>query len=82
VPRSRHNPQFGADELAASMQQAGITYTHLGKLGGLRRATKDSINTGWHNASFRGFADYMATPDFQAGLEELLLIMSLMHIPE
>jgi uncharacterized protein (DUF488 family) len=71
IPRSRHNPQFGKEELAASLQQAGIVYTHLGKLGGLRHATKDSVNLGWQNTSFRGFADYMATPEFQAGLEEL-----------
>lgn len=71
VPRSRHNPQFGADQLAASLRQAGIAYIHLAKLGGLRRTSKDSINTGWHNTSFRGYADYMATADFQAGLEQL-----------
>jgi uncharacterized protein (DUF488 family) len=71
IPRSRHNPQFGKDELEVSLQNAGITYTHLGKLGGLRHADKDSINSGWQNTSFRGFADYMATPEFQAGLDEL-----------
>ena len=71
IPRSRHNPQFGTEELAASLQQAGIAYTHFGKLGGLRHASKDSVNLGWQNTSFRGFADYMATPEFQTGLEEL-----------
>ena len=71
IPRSRHNPQFGTEELAASLQQAGIAYTHLGKLGGLRHASKDSVNLGWQNTSFRGFADYMATPEFTSGLDEL-----------
>jgi len=71
IPRSRHNPQFGTEELAASLQQAGIAYTHLGKLGGLRHASKDSVNLGWQNTSFRGFADYMATPAFTLGLDEL-----------
>jgi uncharacterized protein (DUF488 family) len=71
VPKSRHNPQFSADALAESLRQAGIHYQHLAALGGLRHARKDSINTGWENASFRGFADYMATPEFRAGLEEL-----------
>ena len=71
IPRSRHNPQFGKEELAASLQQAGIAYMHLGKLGGLRHASKDSVNIGWQNTSFRGFADYMATPEFQTGLDEL-----------
>jgi uncharacterized protein (DUF488 family) len=71
IPRSRHNPQFGSEEIAASLRQAGIAYMHLGKLGGLRHASKDSVNLGWQNTSFRGFADYIATPEFQAGLDEL-----------
>ncbi|HEY6285303.1 MAG TPA: DUF488 domain-containing protein [Ktedonobacteraceae bacterium] len=71
IPRSRHNPQFGAEELAASLQQAGIAYKHLAKLGGLRRTSKDSINLGWQNTSFRGFADYMDTSEFRTGLDEL-----------
>ena len=71
IPRSRHNPQFGREDLAASLQQTGIAYTHLGKLGGLRHASKDSVNLGWQNTSFRGFADYMATPEFTLGLDEL-----------
>ncbi|HKV01830.1 MAG TPA: DUF488 domain-containing protein [Ktedonobacteraceae bacterium] len=74
VPQSRHNPQFGKEELAAALQQAGIGYMHLGKLGGLRQSSKDSINLGWQNSSFRGFADYMATPEFQQGLDELKTI--------
>ncbi len=71
VPKSRHNPQFGKEALAASLEQAGIAYTHLEKLGGLRHTSKDSVNLGWQNSSFRGFADYMATPEFQTGLAEL-----------
>ena len=74
IPRSRHNPQFGREELAASLQQAGIAYTHLGKLGGLRHASKDSVNLGWHNTSFRGFADYMDTSEFRTGLDELKVL--------
>jgi uncharacterized protein (DUF488 family) len=74
VPQSRHNPQFGQEELAAALQQAGIGYMHLGKLGGLRHSSKDSVNLGWQNSSFRGFADYMATPEFQQGLDELKAI--------
>ena len=71
VPKSTHNPQFGKEALAASLEQAGIAYTHLEKLGGRRHTSKASVNLGWQNASFRGFADYMATPEFQAGLDEL-----------
>jgi uncharacterized protein (DUF488 family) len=68
VPRSRRNPQFNHDTLPVSLQAAGIAYTHLAGLGGLRRPKPDSINTGWKNASFRGYADYMQTPEFGASL--------------
>jgi uncharacterized protein (DUF488 family) len=71
IPRSRHNPQFGADVLPAALASEGIRYVHLARLGGLRRASKQSINGGWRNASFRGFADYMLTESFEAGLTEL-----------
>ncbi|HKW88794.1 MAG TPA: DUF488 domain-containing protein [Candidatus Acidoferrales bacterium] len=71
IPRSRHNPQFNCDALAKSLRAARIAYTHLKKLGGLRHARADSPNTGWHNASFRGFADYMQTPEFAAGLKRV-----------
>ena len=71
IPRSRAHPQFSSDLLSNALQAAGIDYRHLKALGGLRHPTRDSPNTGWRNASFRGFADYMATPAFQAGLAEL-----------
>ncbi len=72
IPRSRHNPQFNQDELAGSLKKAGIEYLHMKGLGGLRHAWKDSPNTGWRNASFRGFADYMQTPEFEESLALLL----------
>jgi hypothetical protein len=56
IPASRHNPQFGSDALARSLRMAHIKYAHMPALGGLRRARKDSINTGWRNSSFRGYA--------------------------
>ena len=71
VPQSRHNPQFNRDALAFSLRAARIAYTHLPKLGGLRRTRPDSVNTGWNNSSFRGFADYMQTPEFAAALARL-----------
>ena len=71
IPRSRHNPQFGGDRLSRSLDQAGIRYVHLKALGGLRHALPDSVNLGWHNTSFRGFADYMQTENFAAGLRRL-----------
>ncbi len=72
VPGSRHNPQFGEKELQTWLPQAGIDYGRMRDLGGLRKTTKDSINSGWRNASFRGFADYMQTPEFATGVDELL----------
>ena len=72
IPRSRHNPQFNRDELPGTLLQAGIGYTHMEELGGLRHARRDSLNTGWHNTSFRGFADYMLTPEFQTGIKTLI----------
>lgn len=71
IPRSRHNPQFNRDALAASLRRARIAYTHLPKLGGLRHARVDSVNTGWQNSSFRGYADYMQTPEFATALARL-----------
>ena len=72
IPRSRRNPQFNRENLPASLQTAGIEYLHLPGLGGLRHARKDSVNTGWRNASFRGYADYMQTPEFDENLDHLI----------
>ena len=74
IPKSAHNPQFNTDVLRQSLKQNNIRYRHIKKLGGLRHSKKDSINLGWRNASFRGYADYMATPEFSEGLEALLKI--------
>lgn len=68
IPRSRHNPQFTRLALARSLHAARIGYRHLKALGGLRHARPDSINLGWRNASFRGYADHMQTREFAAGL--------------
>jgi uncharacterized protein (DUF488 family) len=72
IPRSRHNPQFNSDALAATLEAAGIGYEHMKSLGGLRRPDRDSINAGWRNESFRGYADYMQTPAFAAAIDELI----------
>jgi uncharacterized protein (DUF488 family) len=72
VPRSRHNPQFNKASLPRALKKAGVRYVHLPGLGGLRHAKRDSLNVGWQNASFRGFADYMQTPEFEESLEELI----------
>lgn len=71
IPGSRHNPQFNKEDLELALNESRIQYQHISKLGGLRHTTKSSINLGWHNLSFRGFADYMQTPSFWQGIEEL-----------
>ena len=72
VPRSRHNPQFNKASLPRALKKAGLAYVHLPGLGGLRHAKRDSLNLGWRNASFRGYAAYMQTPEFEQSLEELI----------
>jgi uncharacterized protein (DUF488 family) len=71
VPKSRANPQFWGDALEKSLAKAGIGYRWMRALGGLRHARKDSTNTAWRNANFRGYADYMQTAEFESALEEL-----------
>jgi len=80
VPRSRHVPQFNSDGLKCSLEDQGIAYRHLKALGGLRKPNKDSLNTGWRNLSFRGFADYMQTAEFQQALSELLELASTKRV--
>ena len=72
IPRSRHNPQFNTDALTATLSTAGIGYVHMPSLGGLRRPKPDSVNAGWRNVSFRGYADYMQTPAFAAAINDLI----------
>jgi len=71
IPRSRHNPQYDGAALRAELRSRRLGYAHLAGLGGLRRPRRDSPNAGFYNASFRGFADYMLEPEFEAGLDEL-----------
>jgi len=72
VPRSRHNPQFNLDTLPEKLKSARIGYKHMSGLGGLRHAQRNSPNMGRRNSSFRGFADYMLTGEFEKNLEELI----------
>lgn len=71
-PGSRRYPHFQRDELAVSLPAHGIAYQWLPKLGGRRPVLRDSRNTAWRNASFQGYADYMASTEFAEGLSELL----------
>lgn len=71
IPKSRYSPEFNQDQLKLTLKKVHIGYRHIKELGGLRHTSKHSINTGWINSSFRGFADYMETPAFQTGLEKI-----------
>lgn len=71
-PGSRRHPQYSRDALAASLAAAGIQYVHEPGLGGRRAARPDSPHTAWRVEAFRGYADYMETPEFQAALERLI----------
>ena len=72
VPKSRYNPQFGGEALAASLAKNGVAYRPFPGLGGFRRPRPDSPNTGWRNTSFRGYADYMQTDEFRKNLDALV----------
>ena len=71
-PGSRRYPQFNRPALSESLAQAGIEYRHEPRLGGRRAPRKDSHNTAWRNAQFRGYADHMETEVFRKGVEDLL----------
>jgi len=71
-PGSRRHPQFNSADLATSLSESGIAYRHAPELGGRRTPRRDSRNTAWRHASFRGYADYMETPEFAAALQHLL----------
>jgi len=72
IPRSRHNQQFNRDHLSPALHRVKIHYRHMPGLGGLRRARPDSDNAGWRNASFRGYADYMQTTEFEDHLSRCI----------
>lgn len=72
VPRSRHNPQYDTASLRQTLPAVGIGYAHRPQLGGLRKPRRDSVNQGWKNESFRGYADYMQTPEFEQALAALM----------
>lgn len=72
IPFSAYNPQFNMDTLAKILRNHQIGYNHMKALGGFRHSTMNSVNLGWHNRSFRGFADYMQTPDFNEAIQNLV----------
>ncbi|MFL6353428.1 MAG: DUF488 family protein [Bryobacteraceae bacterium] len=72
IPRSRRNPQYDQESLKRVLAEHHIGYVHLPALGGLRHPRKDSPNSGWTNASFRGYADYMQTAEFAGAIDDLI----------
>ncbi len=80
IPRSRHRPEFNKDALRSLLKRHKIGYMHFKELGGLRKPSKDSINTAWINESFRGFADYMQTREFKAALSKLVKLAKKKNI--
>ena len=76
LPGSKHTPQFNLEHMQNALPQAGIEYIHMKSLGGLRKPVKEStVNSGWRNSGFRGYADYMQTREFDAALDELIGLM-------
>jgi uncharacterized protein (DUF488 family) len=72
LPGSKRHPQFNKEALSASLHKVGIRYEHFPELGGRRKPKHNSRNTGWRNASFRGYADHMETEEFQKDIERLV----------
>ena len=77
LPGSKHTPQFNQEHLREALPKAGIEYIHMKSLGGLRKPSKASTtNAAWRNDAFRGYADYMQTPEFEAALTELVRLLT------
>jgi uncharacterized protein (DUF488 family) len=79
-PASRRNPQHSLEQLELSLPAAGIGYSWDRRLGGRRRPEKESPNVALRHEAFRGYADYMATPEFHAGLDELVDRAATTHV--
>ena len=73
-PGSRRVPWTAKVSLARALSDRGVAYEHFEDLGGFRKASQDSTNTAWHNSGFRGYADYMDTPEFSAALDRLIAV--------
>jgi uncharacterized protein (DUF488 family) len=81
VPRSRHNPQYNREDLSAALERAQLGYTYMPGLGGFRHPHKDALtNLGWRNLSFRGYADYMQTPEFAGQIQTLIAMAGMEQI--
>ena len=79
LPGSRKFPQFNAEEMAVSLPEDGIEYIPFKILGGRRKVRPDSRHTVWRHKAFRGYADYMDTPQFLEGIAELIELAARKH---
>jgi uncharacterized protein (DUF488 family) len=79
-PGSRRYPHFNPDALGPALASAGIGYTELPGLGGRRKPRPDSPHTAWRNEAFRGYADYMDTPEFSEAAAELMQLAQHDHV--
>src|SRR2546430_9794625 len=69
---SRRVPWATKSTLAVELHERGISYDHIEGLGGFRKPMAASVNAAWRNAGFRGYADYMDSPEFRAALDYLM----------
>jgi uncharacterized protein (DUF488 family) len=72
APKSRRQPHFAKQSLAATLPAQRIAYVHEPALGGWRQPVPGSRNTGWRNKSFQGYADHMASNDFETALGRVI----------
>jgi len=76
LPGSKHTPQFNLEHMKEALPSAGVEYIHMKSLGGLRKPAKNStLNAAWQNSGFRGYADYMQTPNFDMALNSLIRLL-------
>lgn len=83
MPGSRRSPQFDADEMTVWLDEVGVEYLHLSALSGRRPKQKDidpTLNAGWKNVSFKNYADYTLTPEFEAGVNQLMSLASAQNV--
>ena len=79
-PGSRHNPQFGCDEMRRWLPGEGVAYRWMPALGGRRKTSPESPNVALRNAQFRAYADHMSSKEFGAAVGELLELGPAVHV--
>jgi uncharacterized protein (DUF488 family) len=79
-PSSRRYPHCGRKALEGSLNNDGIDYIWHGDLGGFRKPAADSQNTAWKVGSFRAYADFMLTAEFEDIMQEMEQMIAHKHI--